>query len=75
MASAALVQLNSPDGSGTSSRPIRQDLLATAPMGVAVQAAEGHHLPKLSTSALPGYLTLTERVLAFLEKNNAPIVY
>lgn len=75
MASAALVHRDQPDGSRTSSRPVRQDLLATAPMGVALQAAEGHHPPKLTTSALHGYLTLTDRVLAFLEENNAPIVY
>ena len=70
MASEALVRGNHPDGRGSTFDRLCHDLITTASAETVAEAAERSDLcdlPQLSTSALAGYRTLTERVLLFLE--------
>jgi hypothetical protein len=74
MPSVAFVRRINPDGSQTSSCPECQKVVATAAAEMILEAAEKLHicgLTALSDFVLPGYLTLTERVLMFLEVRKA----
>jgi hypothetical protein len=74
MKSVAFARRINPDGSQTSSCPRCQNVVASAAAEIILDAAEHLHicnLSKLSDSVLPGYLTLTERVLMFLKVHNA----
>jgi len=74
MASLALFRRNNSDGTQASSPPTCQNLITEAPVKLVLEAAESRDtcdIPKLSASVLPRYLTLTERVLVFLEGRNA----
>jgi hypothetical protein len=66
----AFVRRPNPDGSQTSSCPKCQNVVTIATAEIIIEAAEHLHLCSpydLSDSVLPGYLTLTERVLMFLD--------
>ena len=74
MSSVAFVRRINPDSSQTSSCLECLNVVATAASEIVLEAAENLHvcnLSDLSDSVLPGYLTLTERVLVFLEGHNA----
>lgn len=73
MPSVAFVRRINPDGSQTSSCPKCQKVVTAAAAEIVLEAAEHLHscnLSELSDSMLPGYLTLTERVLVFLDGHN-----
>jgi hypothetical protein len=60
----------SPDGTQTSSCPECYKEVATTASEIILEAAEHPHFcncSKVSYSLIPGYMTLTERVLMFLE--------
>jgi len=70
MPSLAFVRRINPDGSQTSCCEHCENVVTTASAEIVIQAAETLHIcnrSKLSDAMLPGYLTLTERVLAFLD--------
>lgn len=74
MHSVAFMRRINPDGGQTSSCPQCHGVVTTAASEILLEAAENLHictLSALSDSLLPGYLTLTERVLVFLEGHHA----
>lgn len=74
MESVAFVRRINPDGNQASSCPKCQSVITTASAEIVLEAAEILHIcdpSALGDSVLPGYLTLTERVLVFLEGHQA----
>ena len=74
MKSVAFARRTNPDGSQTSSCPECFKVVATAGSEIILETVEHLHscsFSKLSDSVIPGYLTITERVLMFLEAHNA----
>ena len=70
MPSLGFVRRINPDGSQTSCCENCQKVVTTVAAQTVLAAAENLHicdLSKLSDVVLPGYLTLTERVLVFLD--------
>jgi hypothetical protein len=64
----------SPDGTQTSSCPKCLNVVATTAVEIVLEAAEHLHIcnfSELNDSVIPGFMTLTERVLMFLEVHNA----
>jgi hypothetical protein len=74
MTSVAFVRRFNPDGSQISSCSKCQTVVATTAAEIVLEAAENLHichLPEFVDSLLPPYITLTERVLMFLDARNA----
>jgi hypothetical protein len=70
MLSVAFVRRTNQDGTQTSSCSKCQNIVTTAAVERDLVAAENLHIcyfPELSDSVLSSYLTLTQRVLIFLE--------
>jgi hypothetical protein len=72
--SVAFMRRINPDGNLTSSCPECLNVVATGATEIVLDVAEHLHICnflKLSDSVPPSYLTLTERVLMFLNVHNA----
>jgi hypothetical protein len=70
MPSVTFIRRINPDGSQTSFCEECENVVTTAANEIVLEAAENLHicnLSKLSDSMLPGYLTLAERVMLFLD--------
>jgi hypothetical protein len=73
MTSDPFVRRINPDGTQTSSCPKCFKEVATTAKEIILEAAEHLHFcnySKVSDSVIPGYMTLTERVLMFLEMHS-----
>jgi hypothetical protein len=74
MHSVAFIRRINPDGNQTLSCPKCLNVIATTTVEIVLEPAEHLHFcnfSKLSDSVIPGNMTLTERVLMFLEVHNS----